>query len=405
VSYEPLLSELLASDVMLALHDITKTIAGMQIQHCTAVDPVTHACTTAEKMGGLTVLAESTRAAIDPDQAKAVGLKDRAGNVKAMRNDGTTNPQVTPLYLILQALNGMDAQFAAFAKAHPDDAGRQAQWKAARSQLVDQLFDVNGQNTPKASFKNAAIPKIAPVLIDVLRAQLNAQCPTSFTAPFTPCTWARKDTTTRMENTVGGPTFAAVLDLLDTIRKDDAARTELEKLFDYMLDAASSNEARAAILGAAADGVQSLGDDTNLVPLYKVFSAAAAASVVDAKGHIVQKSLADAQLSFLSRVNGKALDTAGNEVCSKELDPNQVLPVAMAKLVTPMTGADGKPIHTPLDVIMDVIADVNRASPGAIDKLAAEDYASIADNVSDFLLNKERGMEQFYEIVREGTVR
>ena len=33
------------------------------------------------------------------------------------------------------------------------------------------------------------------------------------------------------------------------------------------------------------------------------------------------------------------------------------------------------------------------------------DYANIADNVSDFLVNKERGLEQFYEIVRQGTVR
>ena len=36
-------------------------------------------------------------------------------------------------------------------------------------------------------------------------------------------------------------------------------------------------------------------------------------------------------------------------------------------------------------------------------KLAGGDYASIADNLSDFLLNKERGLEQFYEIVRQGT--
>jgi hypothetical protein len=37
-------------------------------------------------------------------------------------------------------------------------------------------------------------------------------------------------------------------------------------------------------------------------------------------------------------------------------------------------------------------------------KLQAQDYESIADNVSDFLLDQQRGLEQFYEVVRQGTV-
>jgi len=77
----------------------------------------------------------------------------------------------------------------------------------------------------------------------------------------------------------------------------------------------------------------------------------------------------------------------------------------LQKLVTPMAAPDGSTGQTPLEVIMDIVADINRADPRATDKLRAGDYASIADNVSDFLGNKERGMEQFYEIVRQGTVR
>ena len=50
-------------------------------------------------------------------------------------------------------------------------------------------------------------------------------------------------------------------------------------------------------------------------------------------------------------------------------------------------------------------ADVNRAAPEQTDKLQAADYANIADNVSDFLLNGESGLEQFYAIVRKGTAR
>ncbi len=413
VSYQPLVSEVLSSDVMLALHDITKLIAGLKIPKCTAIGPSNadpsapndHACTAVEEVDGLKFLAETTRAAVDPLRAKEVGLTDRHGNVTSRRNDGTTNPQVTPIYLILQALNAVDDQFTAYAAAHPDDADRQAKWKMARSQLVDQFFDVDGQNTPKASFKNVALAKIAPKLIDVMRSQLWAHCPDSFVPPYTPCKWAREEQASKLADTVAGPTFAAGVDLFDTVRKDEGARRELERMITYLLDSASTNEALASMLTSAADAVQAMGDDTNLLPIFKVLAVATAPSVKDAKGRVVQKSLADAQLSFLSRINGRAFDENKNEVCGRELDPNEVLQVAMSKLVTPMPGANGQLGESPLEVIMDIIADVNRASPGALDKLSGSDYGSISSNLFDFLMNKERGMEQFYEIVRQGIVR
>ncbi len=410
VSYEPLLIEMFNSDIMKGLNQLSKTLQTVQIKHCTASDPMSHACTTTAPIDGIAAVAQATRALVDPDQAKAIGLKDRAGSATAKRNDGMmpptgVNPQVTPLYLVLQALNSIDDQLVAFQAANPGDDKRQAQWKTARSQLVDQFIDVSGQNTATATFKNAAFPKVTPVLVDIIRSQLTAHCPTSFTAPFTRCAWSRDDITTQMANVVKGPTFAAALDLQDAIRKDDGARQQLELLLTYLLDSASTNDALAGLLTSAADIVQVLRDDANLVPLFHVLSEAAASTLVDKQGHTVRKSLVDAQLSLLAKISGKAFDKNNLEICSTELDPNQILSVALQKLVTPMQGADGKPTQTPLEVILDVIGDVNRASSGAGTKLEASDYGSIAANVSDFLLNKERGMEQFYEIVRQGTVR
>ena len=410
VSYEPLLVEMFNSDIMKGLNQLSKTLQTVQVKHCAASDPMSHACATTVSIDGIAAVAQATRALVDPDQAKAIGLKDRAGSATAKRNDGMmpptgVNPQVTPLYLILQALNSIDDQLVAFQAANPGDDKRQAQWKTARSQLVDQFLDVSGQNTATATFKNAAFPKVTPVLVDIIRSQLSAHCPTSFTAPFTRCAWSRDDITTQMSNVVKGPTFAAMLDLQDAIRKDDGARQQLELLLTYLLDSASTNDALAGLLTSAADIVQVLRDDANLVPLFHVLSEAAASSIVDAQGHTVRKSLVDAQLSLLAKISGKAFDKNNVEVCSTELDPNQILSVTLQKLVTPMQGADGKPTQTPLEVILDVIGDVNRAASGAGTKLEASDYGSIAANVSDFLLNKERGMEQFYEIVRQGTVR
>ena len=91
-----------------------------------------------------------------------MGLKDRKGNVTSLRNDGTTNPQVTPLYLVLETLNEIDQAFATYAQANPMDTQRQVQWRLARSQMVDQFLGVNGQNTTMQSFKDPSLPAILP---------------------------------------------------------------------------------------------------------------------------------------------------------------------------------------------------------------------------------------------------
>jgi hypothetical protein len=61
--------------------------------------------------------------------------------------------------------------------------------------------------------------------------------------------------------------------------------------------------------------------------------------------------------------------------------------------------------QTPLEVIIDVIADVNRADPTQAYEgtLVRGDYSTVSDNVYDFLMNRERGLEQFYEVIRQGT--
>jgi hypothetical protein len=395
VTYEPLLVDDFGGDILPALHDFEKTLEATTIQHCATLDPTTHQCTAAQKMDGIAVLAAATRALVDPDQATAAGLKDRHGAVTGQRNDGTTNPQVTPVYLLTQALNAMDAAFANDpAKGTPDD--RLAQWRLARSQLVDQFLAVDGTTT-SSTFHNPAIPQITPVLIDLLRAQLLARCPTSFSAPNDRCTWARDTLTQQMTNVIHGPTFGATMDVLEAIRTDPNSRRQLGNLLQYLLNAASDNDALPSVLASANDMIQLLEDDTNLVPVYHAIAPA-----LDHQPG--QKSVVDAQLALLGKISGRALDGAGKESCGPELDPNQVLNIALKNLVTPMQAPDGTTTQTPLQIIMDVIGDVNRADPSQTSKFAGADYASIADNVSDFLLNKERGLEQFYEIVRQGTV-
>jgi hypothetical protein len=196
-----------------------------------------------------------------------------------------------------------------------------------------------------------------------------------------------------------------MLDLADALRKNDGARQELEALLVYLLDAASKNESLAAMLASTNDIVQLLQDDANITPFYNLMANAVDVSRTSADGKTQVKSMVDAQMALLAKASGKAFDANGVERCDKELDPNQVLSQALANLVTPM-GPDGKSGQTPLEVIVDVIADVNRIAPAdaANDvKLNGDDYTSIAANMNDFLTDKEHGLEQFYEVIRKGT--
>jgi hypothetical protein len=396
-SYEAFLADALDGDLLPALHDTIAILDNTTMRRCTNADPRTHTCTASTEIDGIQLLTEAAIAMVSPDYAKANGLRDRAGNVSAARNDGTTNPQVTPIYLLANALGAMDKAFDDYASTHPDDKGRQGQWRAARSQLVDQFLATQGAGTGTA-FKNSAVPKIVPTLIDMLRSQMQANCPTSYTPPYDRCNWARDDLTKKVAAVVDGPFFATSMDLMDAIRKNDDARVQLESLVTYLLNAASDNDALPSMLASTADIIQLLRDDTNLVPLFHVI-AGATVSTKD------QKSLVDASAALLAKISGKAFDKDKAETCNKELDPNQILTAVLSNMVTPMPNEDGTPGLTPLEIIMSVIGDVNRLEPDRTDKLDPNDYASIADNVTDFLLNKERGLEQFYEIVRQGTAR
>lgn len=395
VTYEPLLAEALRSDLFPALRAVVPVLEQMQITHCDAADPKTGACTKKSARDGVTVLAEALRQLVDPK--RNAGLADRHGVTIGRRNDGATNPQTTPIYLLVDALKAFDDAFAKWPSTHPGDDGRLAKWRAARSLLTDTFFQVDGTGTG-AQFHDPSVPKILPVAIEALRAQRAAHCPD----PSQPCAWAKTELTANIADSVGGPTLPAVVDVLDAVRKDDVARTELEKLLTWLLDGKSPEEAQATVTTALVDLLQVLSDDTNLAPLYRALSGATGRKRVDpASGAVMERSLTDAAVQALARIFATVGDGQGHEACGKEIDPNHAVQIVLQKLVTPM--GDKKP--APIEVLVDVVTDVNRAHPeDAPQKLAPEDYANIASEIDDFCMNKSRGLEQVYEVIRQVTV-
>jgi hypothetical protein len=422
-TYEPILSGVLGTDAIPALNSLATTLVNVSVPTCTASD-ANGVCTATTSQPGIQVFANAVDAMLDPAHAAAIGLVDRHGGKTAPRNDGTTNPQVTPVYLLVDALDAMDNAFTAYAKANPSDTARQTSWRSARSQLVDTFLTVNGRG-PGAAFADPLMPKAMPNLVDTLRSQLLARCPqgpaTSSAGGNAPCAWAKTTMTQNLTTVVGGPLFASTMDLGDAMRSDTTARQQLETLMVYLVNASSQNQALPAMQASTNDVVQYMQDDTNMVPLLHVLAEAASASVTDAQGNITQKSLTDASMALLARLTGRALDASGVEVCASETDPEQVLTTALRNLVTPMATASfggdagatsGALTESPLEVMMDVIADVNRTSPitsttasgkATTNDLTPADYAAISAQVEDFLTNQTSGLEQFYEIVRRGT--
>jgi hypothetical protein len=430
-TYEPLLTKIFSSDLFTALNKITNIAAGMSVPTCSAVNPTTHMCTTPGSLDGIGVLASAARAFVDPALATTYGLTDSTGNKTSLRNDATTNPQVTPLYLLLEALDEVDAALA------PDQPRLQA-WRQARSQLVEELFGVNGENMPAAtpSFADPALPKITPVLIDALRAQVLARCGSDITTGK--CAWARGNVKTPVilpptsasapavplwneaMTTMSGPTFAAVVDLLEALRRDPGARAAQEDLLAYLADPSSKDavgqtEALAELLTSSHDLLQVVDDAQNqLIPLYNVLATAFVPGTNQPQGSPAAStpiSPIDATTALLVRLAGHAVDASGSENCSREVDPNDVVSTVMAHFATPMplpscTATPQNPClgESPLEVIVDTIADVNRAGDSSSDLLLRPtDYGNISNELVEFMLDPQRGLEQFYQIVREGT--
>jgi hypothetical protein len=397
VTYEPLLSAALKTDLFETLSVFIPILQQTTVLHCTAQDPATGKCTASVPFDGVHVLSEAVRALVDPARAAALGLTDRHGSKLAIRNDGTTNAQVTPIYLLIDALKGMDQAFADYETASGGDTAKHAAWLSARSQIVDTFFSVTGTGA-QAQWANPVLPRVLPSLIDTLRGDLAANCPTARLDGL--CPWARTNLVQKMTATTGGPTFAAVIDLLDAIRTNPEARTQLEALAQYLLGA-SSPAAQQATMTALHDILQVFEDETNLAPLVNALAAGAGATLVNDSGQVVRRSALDALVEVLRRVLVRAYDVNGQEICADEVDPNHDFATVLQHLVAPVAALQ----PTAVEVLADAIADVNRADPSVpfTTQLDADDYGNIAAEISDFLENQQSGLEQVYAVIQEAT--
>lgn len=74
----------------------------------------------------------------------------------------------------------------------------------------------------------------------------------------------------------------------------------------------------------------------------------------------------------------------------------------LTKLLGELVKEHGTGGETPLEVIFDTIAEVNRAAPGADEgkPLNAADLRAVLRDSRDFLSSKRHGIERLYDIIQ-----
>lgn len=389
--YEPILAEAFASDLMPALVEFSKI--------ATEVSAITVA--RGDKAGqvwtGGEVLERTARVLFDPEYAAQVGMLDRKGSSAAQWVNGTPQPQLTGYTLFADALHKMDLRFdqacscaskqgqektdceANFDACRQDAEMRKGQWKRARSQLVDQFMAVEGEG-PATKFKDPGMPVLLTTVLQLAREQINANCPQRESPGNQPCMWAKKDLGDKLQKTLSGPLFAALMDLQEALRADEPARRELEKLLGYLSSEGSPNEAFAGLLMSLGDLLQVLQADSELTPILNAIAGAAGASD-DPEGAGVGTS----SMGLLKAVTGD------------QYDKYHVMDYVLPAFVTPMDNGQGL---APIEIILDTISEVNRLDASSPEPLTPDDYKAAMGAVHDFVSSKTRGLEQFYDIVK-----
>lgn len=369
-TYEPLLADLLRSDLFPTLAELVGALKKVQIR---------------KGVDGVSALANFGRLLLDAD--KTPGLTDRRGMTRARRNDGEDGGPLSAIYLLTDALAAVDTGFAREASPGSTQLPRQTAWRTARSRMVDSLFSVEGVG-PTATFKRAGTADLLGRVVRIARTEIDARCRGQRTCP-----WAQQTLPRDMAESVSSPTLAATVDLVDVLREDGDARREVVALLRALLDPRAPNGARGGTLASVADAVQGNPEDEGLRALRRW---AAAALLPGAGG---EPSVVDATTTALTRI--LATSRGVPRACHEEVDPRQAVALLLQHLATPIEGTGGV---TPLEVFLDAVLSVQREDPSQRGPLAAVDVGHAVAQVHGFLADRESGLEQVYAVLRQVTV-
>ncbi len=357
VSYEPLLAEaLLDVDLLARLHETTNALANTVI----------------DGEDGITIMARLFERLLSPDPS----LTYRDGNTRALTNVGEDLGYVSPLYLLLDALKGIDASFAS------DEHGmRLPVWREARSELIDTLFEietVGEEKRLKDRLGRAVTLRLMQFLRDRIDAHAEAGDLSEWAASFGP----------RTRDVLEKPVVAALVGLLDKTYEDEAASLEFAGLAKYLFEEEGSGFQSSLL--ATADLLQLFDDANSTAPLLHFAAEAIAPGVLSAieqgKPFEVKSGIARTFVELQHAVS--------------KLDARD--PSTTAKLLRNLVADVMEDGRTPLEVLLDAAADIERANPAVptTTPLDGSDLKSVIESVRAFLSDRDVGLERFYEVIQ-----
>lgn len=357
-SYEPLLADgFVDGELLERLHRLNLALEAIEVRPGT---------------DGVAALAAASADMLDP--RRNPDLVDRHGRSTTEVNDGSRRVPMTPLYLVLDALSAMDRDLAL-------DPARRTEWRAARHTIAEQFLGTRTLGE-EFRFENQRARAILLTALPFVRERI-----AEHRAAGDLEEWSRS-LHADMAETMREPLMSALVRLLDAVNEDPAARDALGALLTYLMSEASANDAFASMLYGAADALMVLEDDTNIVPLMRALSESMAPNVREV---IARGGELDVEGSAM-----RDLLALVREI--QDVDEERTLRTILANAAS--IPAEGDPI-TPLETIIDVIAEVNRAEPNAGGSLGPDDYRAVIGHVTDFMTDPDHGLERLTAVVQQ----
>jgi len=304
-------------------------------------------------------------------------LTYRDGTASICWNDGTCFDgkqgralrYATPIYMLLDAVKKIDDRITADPKVD-------AAFDAARAGIIDTYAAIEDDE-----------------LVDrKLRALLIVG------AQFMRDRWAEKesagelsqlrdDLTADAIDLVGSPLFAGGLNMLEGLLAKPDALDELTRFSYALLSDSEGTENVRSLLAALADLVQTLPGDANTNALLRLLSESIAPGIgevlAEGKGTPALEASVLWQNLTLSR------DTVAK-------DKKNTLADVFNNVVSSTTALP----YTPLETFLDSVTSVNRADPTQKGVLSAEDWGSVAEKLTEIMLDERRGLERLYDLVQ-----
>jgi hypothetical protein len=307
-------------------------------------------------------------------EAVAECMEDSEGRVKGRVIQG-----VKPLYLVLDALKGIDKAFEG------ENVERHEPWLQARSILVDQFLSVTKTEgadpaNPAYALQNRRAHAVTLKLLPWVRNRIKLHRDAGDLEA-----WA-DGLSGRLAGVLGHPATAAGLDLLDVLWKEDKAGAEFAKFNAYLMDEESNPGAFEGLLVAATDTLMLLDRDPDLTPLVQFAALGLAPNALDiikaGGAPNVEESAALTTIELTKRISDLYPGPDASPI--SRLLKNGVLPNG--------TG------EAPIETFIDTSAEVNRKDPtDPSDKPLVEgDYRAVFEQVRVFLNDPERGLERLY---------